>query len=256
MTKTVKVAGLLLASLGLAAIAGAVVLEYKNGYVTGYHPGGFPMARSPSLYLDLKEVLGLQTFYSQLGQDKWILGKVFPGVTDGYFVDVGAWEAEFLSNTKALEDQGWTGVCVEPFPKNWTNRKCQMFEEVVYSRAGEIVQFRQADALGGIDEHIDRYRKEVTPFSRVELTTTTLDDVLDRANAPRFIHYVNIDTEGSELEILKGLPFSEYTVGALTVEHNYEEPRRQEIRLFLEAKGYRFVREQLVDDWYVRATMP
>ncbi len=252
--KKAALAGLLVVPLGLAATAG-IVREYRNGYVTGYHVNGFPMARSPSLYLDLKEYAGLQTFYSQLGQDKWVLGKVFPGVTDGYFVDVGAWDAELGSNTKALEERGWTGVCVEPFPRNWANRRCELFEEVVYRRKGEVVQFRQADGLGGIDEHIDRYRSEVAPFSVVELTTTTLDDVLARANAPRFIHYISIDTEGSELEILLGLPFSRYTVGAFSIEHNFEEPRRQQIRSLLEGHGYRFAREQLVDDWYVLATM-
>ena len=246
------VATLLLVSLVLAAAAAAV--EYKFGYVTGYQPpGGYPMVRSPSLLLDLKELIGLQEFYSQLGQDKWVLGKIFPGVTDGYFVDIGAWDAEILSNTKALEEAGWSGVCLEPFPRNWTDRTCRLFEEVVYSTKGEVIRFRQADVLGGIDDLIVHHKAEVASAPVVELTTTTLDDVLDRANAPRFVHYVSIDTEGSELEILKGLSFSKYTVGAFTIEHNSEEPKRRQIRELLEANGYRFEREQLVDDWFVLA---
>lgn len=253
--ESARLTGLLLSCLVLAALAGAA-LEYTFGYVSGYKLTGFPMVRSPSLLLDLKEIAGLQDFYSQLGQDKWIVGKVFPHVTDGYFVDVGAWDAEYLSNTKALEELGWTGICIEPFPSGWTDRTCQLFEEVVYSRKGEVVRFRQANDLGGIDEHIDRHRDQVERFPVVELTTTTIGDVLDRANAPSFIHYISIDTEGSELEILKALPFSEYTVGALSVEHNYEEPKRQQIRALLEANGYRFEREQLVDDWYLLATDP
>jgi hypothetical protein len=35
------------------------------------------------------------------------------------------------------------------------------------------------------------------------------------------------------------------------VEHNFEEPKRARIRTLLEGKGYRLVRTQLVDDWYV-----
>jgi len=168
-------------------------------------------------------------------------------------VDIGAWDAEYLSNTKALEEAGWSGVCLEPFPRNWTDRTCRLFEEVVYSSAGEVIRFRQADVLGGIDDLIVHHKAEVASAPVVELTTTTLDDVLDRANAPRFVHYVSIDTEGSELEILKGLSFSKYTVGAFTIEHNSEEPKRRHIRELLEANGYRFEREQLVDDWYVLA---
>jgi len=256
MKKTTTTAvGLGLACLVLAAIAG--VVEYRVGYVTGYQPpGGYPLVRSPSLLLDLRELVGLQEFYSQLGQDKWVLGKAFPGVTNGYFVDIGAWDAEVLSNTKALEEAGWTGICIEPFPRNWTNRTCQLFEEVVYSTKGEVIQFRRADILGGIDDLIGQHKAEVASFPILELTTTTLGDVLDRANAPRFIHYVSIDTEGSELEILKALPFSRYTVGAFSIEHNGEEPKRQQIRELLEANGYRFAQEQLVDDWYLLAAEP
>lgn len=251
-----KVAILLLGSLLLGAIAGTAI-EYKYGYVTGYQPAGdYPMVRSPSLLLDLKELLGLQRFYSQLGQDKWILGKVFPGVSNGYFVDIGAWDAEVDSNSKALEERGWAGICIDPFPRNWVNRRCRLFEEVVYSKKGETIQFRHADVLGGIDQHIGHHKSEVASFPIIELITTTIDDILDRAKAPPFIHFISIDTEGSELEILKAFPFSDHRVGAFAIEHNSEEPKRQQIRTLLEANGYRFVREQLVDDWYVAAANP
>jgi hypothetical protein len=47
------------------------------------------------------------------------------------------------------------------------------------------------------------------------------------------------------------LPFSEYRIGAITAEHNYEEPKRTRIRQLLEANGYRLDRAQLVEGWYV-----
>jgi len=217
----------------------------------GYYKGARTLALSPSFFLDLKQMAGLQNFYSQLGQDKWIIGKVFPGVKNGYFVDIGSWDAEIDSNSKALEELGWSGICIDPFPRNWRNRNCHLFKEVVYSRKGEVIKFRMAGIIGGIDTHIDRHATKVQSSPVVELTTTTIGDILERANAPRFIHYVNIDTEGSEMEILKAFPFSEYTVGAFTIEHNFEEPKRRLIREFLEHKGYRFVKEQIVDDWYI-----
>ncbi|HWP58698.1 MAG TPA: FkbM family methyltransferase [Candidatus Acidoferrales bacterium] len=219
----------------------------------GYYRGMGRWALSPSLLLDLKQLAGLQNFYSQVGQDKWILGKVYPGVKNGYFVDIGSWDAEVDSNSKALEEVGWTGICIDPFPRNWKNRKCQLFKEVVYSKDGEVVKFRTAGIFGGIDTHIHTWKKGVESFPVIELTTTTIGSILNRANAPRFIHYVSIDTEGSELEILKAFPFSEYTVGAFTIEHNFEEPKRQQIRELLKRNGYRFVREQIVDDFYVLA---
>jgi hypothetical protein len=85
----------------------------------------------------------------------------------------------------------------------------------------------------------------------VELTTTTLGDILDRAKAPNFIHYISLDIEGAELEALKGFPFSKYKVGAFTVEHAYVEPKRSQIRALLENRGCRFVRSAAQDDYYI-----
>ena len=89
----------------------------------------------------------------------------------------------------------------------------------------------------------------------VEFTTVTLDDILEDADAPDFIHYMSIDIEGAELEALKGLSFSQYKVGAFTIEHNYEEPKRSQIRNLLESKGYQFVLSLFRDDCYVHSDL-
>jgi FkbM family methyltransferase len=182
-----------------------------------------------------------------------VAGLVHPGVRDGYFVDVGAWDAVRSSNSKALEELGWQGICVEPFPRNWRDRSCQLFREVAYGVAGEKVEFKAAGVRGGVAEHVDPENPQVQRSRTVEFTTTTLADIFERANAPAYIHYVNVDTEGAELQILKGFPFDRHRVGAFTIEHNYEEPKRTQIRELLESHGYRHAREQAVDDWYVLA---
>lgn len=249
------------ALVGMAVVAalavGVGVLALRLDTLRGYRVPGYPSAPSPSRWLDVKQLLGLERFYSQLGQDKWILGRVHPETRDGYFVDIGSWDAEVHSNSKALEERGWNGICIDPFPRNWTGRSCQLFREVVYSRAGEIVSFRKGGPMGGIDEHLGG---QAAPWIRrnpvVEFRTTTIGDVLRRAGAPRFVHYVSIDTEGSELEILSAWPFEEYVVGAFTVEHNFEEPKRTRIRELLETHGYRLARTQIVDDWYAHRDLP
>ena len=39
----------------------------------------------------------------------------------------------------------------------------------------------------------------------------------------------------------------------MTIEHNFEEPKRSAIRAFLESRGYRHVRSVEQDDFYVNA---
>jgi FkbM family methyltransferase len=184
------------------------------------------MPLSQSLIVSAKEKLGLATFYSQMGQDKWVSEVVFPGVKNGFFLDVGSGDGTFMSNTKALEQKGWTGICVDPFPRNMQDRSCQIFKEVVFSKTGERVKFWAAKELGRIVDTLgDPTLKDILQTAPiVEFTTVTLADILERAKAPRFIHYVSMDIEGGEIDALKGFPFDKYQIGTLSVEHNYQEP--------------------------------
>jgi hypothetical protein len=110
----------------------------------------FAVALGSGIVVSAQEIQGVATFYSQMGQDKWVSEEVFPGVKNGFFLDVGSGDGTFMSNTKALEQKGWTGICIDPFPRNMQDRTCQIFKEVVFSKAGERVQFWAAEEWGGM----------------------------------------------------------------------------------------------------------
>jgi FkbM family methyltransferase len=211
-----------------------------------------PLGRN--ILLTVKESLGIVKFPSQIGQDKWVSETVFPGLTTGFFVDVGSADGTELSNTKALEEKGWTGICIDPFPRNMQDRTCQMFKEVVFSEAGRRVTFQAASDVGGIADTLGAWKDLAMKAKGVEFTTTTLEDILVRARAPQFIHFVSLDIEGAELEALKAFPFNRYKIGALAVEHNYEEPKRTEIEALMKRHGYRRSHTWLQDDFYVPVT--
>lgn len=225
----------------------------KTGQIYARNQDAANIAGLRNLDWSLREAAGLIEFHSQSYQDRWIVHHAFPGVDDGFFVDVGSGHGVNLSNTKTLEDLGWNGICIDPFPEGMEGRTCQLFKEVVYSEAGKKVSFKVAGGLGGIQDHIDRHKNSQTVMTAdtVEFRTTTLDDILERGNAPSFIHYMSIDIEGAEFEALKGLSFTKYKVGAFTIEHNYEEPKRTDIRRLLESRGYRYIRELSQDDCYI-----
>lgn len=192
-----------------------------------------------------------RTYYSQSGQDKWIAESVFPGVNDGFFLDIGCGDGYTYSNSRALEELGWQGIAVDPFPTNWARRSCVLARNVLSAKGDQVVPFRVAGMLGGIDEQIRLWRKQVDAHPVVHLTTTTVESLLKEHRAPRFLHYVSIDTEGSEYEILTAFPFNEYRVGAFTIEHNFEATKRQSICRLLEHHGYRRVASVQMDDWYL-----
>jgi hypothetical protein len=197
------------------------------------------------------QLAGFLTFHSETCQDRWIVLEVYPGLRKGFFVDLGSGDGVVNSNTKALEDLGWDGVCVDPFPTDMSGRRCTLFTAPVDSVGGKRVRFRMAGALGGIEPLMGRWKGATQGARVVELETRTVTELLAQAKAPPFIHYMSIDIEGAELEALKGLDFSRYRIGALTVEHNFEEPKRSEIRRLLERDGYRLARSIAQDDYYL-----
>ena len=79
----------------------------------------------------------------------------------------------------------------------------------------------------------------------------TLRSVLRECEAPPVIDYWSLDTEGSELTLLKSFPFEDYSFRVISVEHNWL-PVRAQIRDFLEGRGYQLIRALGCDDCYVR----
>ena len=63
--------------------------------------------------------------------------------------------------------------------------------------------------MGEIKQHIDKHF-ESKNSNQVKMITTTLNNILDTYNAPTTIDYMSLDTDGSELEILKGLDMDQY----------------------------------------------
>ena len=234
--------------VGLAAATGYVGLRTGRRFERNQLCCDIP--REHNIRISLREALGLLHFPSQIGQDRWVAERVFPGVRDGYFLDVGSADGYVNSNTWALEQRGWRGICVDPFPTNIEGRTCQMFKDVVGSVAGQKVTFVKAGEIGGIQDHLGKWKADAGQAQTVELTTVTLADILSRAHAPSSIHFLSLDIEGAELEALKGLPFDRYTFGALAIEHNFEEPKRSQIEALLRERGYERVRSWQQDDFY------
>ena len=197
---------------------------------------------------------------SQLGQDLWVLEQL-GWKQGGYFVEFGATDGVLLSNSWLLEKHfGWRGICAEPnpmlFQRLQQNRSCSLSPACVYRSSGERMQFVLADAYGGLeqlgqdDQHVYKRNAYAAVGDLIEVTTTSLMDLLDQHGAPAVIDYLSIDTEGSELAILEGIDWSRYQFRSITVEHNFTE-QRQGIQQLLEAQGYQR-REAKWDDWYVK----
>lgn len=153
----------------------------------------------------------MQKLYSQIKQDAWVLSKI---KSPGFFVDIGAHNGIDLSNTYALEQAGWNGICIEPHPELFKeleqNRKCIVIQKAIsnYNGTASFHQ-NQESALSSLDKN-----------GEIEVCVNRLDMILSAYKAPQNIDYISLDVEGAEIDILLDFPFDKWNVKCWTVEHN------------------------------------
>lgn len=199
---------------------------------------------------------------SQLGQD--VLALSLAGHDQpGFFVEFGATNGIDLSNTFLLEKEfGWQGILCEP-ARIWhedlnRTRQCAIDHRCVYSASGETVSFSETSAgeLSTISSftNSDGHKDSRTTSATYEVETVSLIDLLGLYDAPKYIDFLSIDTEGSEYEILKAFDFGRYSFGLICVEHNYTA-NRAKIKALLESNNYSQIYSDCSqwDDWYALA---
>ena len=197
---------------------------------------------------------------SQICQDWFVLNSL-NYKKNGYFVEIGAASGVDLSNTYLLEKEfNWTGILSEP-SNHWRttlveNRDCNIDFNCVYKSSGEKINFyetieKEYSTIGKYSKQDNHFSKRKS-FKEYEVETISLLDLLDKYNAPRFIDYLSIDTEGSELDIILNFDFSKYKFRVVTIEHNNTENEIKIDKIFKE-NGYTKTYEKFsqFESWFV-----
>ena len=179
---------------------------------------------------DFKGLDALEKNYSDLWQDMFVLA-VLDGKEKGTYVEIGAAEPFWMSNTAILEQNyNWTGISFE-------------------LEYGKVQRFN--------DE-----RKNPCYTSNALLVD--YKSILDRAGLLGVVDYLSIDIEPPEntLQALKRLPHDKVKFRVITFEHDLytggqASNVRTESRRFLKELGYHMVVNDVgldgksVEDWWI-----
>lgn len=188
----------------------------------------------------------------------WVSG----GKRDGYFVEFGALNGRDFSNTYMLEKLGWNGIVAEPHPsyadKVPAVRNCHFSTKCVYDKTGDTVEFRTVvgrpalSAIGATQLN-DSKSQLRSNYNSVQVSTITLNDLLDEYAAPYDIDFISIDTEGSESKILSAFDFGKRRIRSFCIEHNSEQ--RAQLTKIMKDAGYENVFPEVSghDDWWILA---
>lgn len=161
------------------------------------------------------------------------------------FLDIGAYDGETFSSTRALVNKGWSGVYVEPNP-NLT----QKLREVASLTNSEVLPIAVGTACGNMtfynsDDMVSSLNKDhVDLWSRnngvvFEPITVEVVDIQTLANRIGYNYdFLNLDVEGLNWETFQQFDFSKWKFNTVCIEY---ENKLNEIRVHLERYGFNLV---------------
>ena len=177
---------------------------------------------------------GIDRNYSQVYQDMFVL-TALNGKRNGTYLEIGSEEPKYKSNTYLLEKEfSWGGLSVE------------------------------------IDEpEVERFRAERSnPVICADATKLDYAALLEKANFPTNIDYLQIDTEPSStsFEVLLSIPFDKYKFAVVTFEHDhavdFSRTYREKSRRYMGSLGYELVVPDAgptdwysMEDWWVEPSL-
>jgi hypothetical protein len=160
---------------------------------------------------------------------------VLNGKRNGTYLEIGSEEPKYKSNTYLLESTfDWNGISVE------------------------------------IDEpEVARFRAERSnPVICADATKLDYVALLEKANFPTYIDYLQIDTEPSStsFEVLLSIPFDKYKFAVVTFEHDhavdFSRTYREKSRRYMKSLGYVLIVPDAgptdwysMEDWWVEPTL-
>lgn len=200
------------------------------------------------LYRYLKYKLMYFKTFGAMGEDV-LINKIFKH-KNGFFVDVGALHPVNGSLTYNLYKRGWTGINIDIDKHNiklfkLLRPKDQSINCAISSNRGTINSyiFSSGSGLNTLEKSwAEKWSKKINQkFSVRKIKKRTLNHVVKEYGISKNIELLNIDVEGHEVEVLKGVSFKTFRPKIITVEihvKNTKEIFHKPIYKILHKNGY------------------
>ncbi len=164
------------------------------------------------------------TTFAQYNEDV-ILAALLHDVRSGFYIDVGANYPTIDSVTKYFYDRGWRGINVEPVKRlhadlekerpNDINLQCGLGE-----KEGQVTFREYPEKVGHSTFEINQKKEHHEKFNDYEVPVTTLKKLLQEYK-PKKIHFLKIDVEGYEYEVVAGNDWTKYRPEVICIEANH-----------------------------------
>ena len=199
-----------------------------------------------NIYFKHKNFLNKKT-YSLFSEDLAIL-KFFKNKKKGFYIDIGCYHPTHINNTYLLYKKGWNGINIDvsqfsidlfkfmrPDDLNYkcavseTKKKVNLYYQKEHSQLTSINKLTAKKFIKG------RLKKKI-------INSYSLEEILSWGKYKDYeIDFLDVDVEGADLQVLKGLNFSKRKPKLICVEIHQKNFRKHKIYRFLIKKKYKLI---------------
>lgn len=180
------------------------------------------------------------------------LVREFFGNRKGFYVDVGANDPVIDSQSRHLEEIGWTGLLLEPLPA--------LCEKLRKERAGKVVQCACSSPANhgkklnlisaGVHSTLNPSPIALGANSSevIEVECRTLDSILEEQGVKPGFDFISIDIEGHEMEMFEGFTLGKWKPGLVLLEDHVVNHEKHN---HMVSNGYGLILRTGLNSWYV-----
>lgn len=154
-----------------------------------------------------------------------ILWRALSTIQNGTYVDIGAYDPNIDSVTKHFYDAGWSGINIEPVTENYLkfqdDRKRDVNLNCLIGKENSIREFYEIKGTGLSTVLMDIAAKHATLGFNYEITqksSNTLSEIFDKFLPNSEVHFLKIDVEGAEEEVISSLDWNRYQPWIVVIE--------------------------------------
>ena len=165
------------------------------------------------------------------------LKKYFNNKKKGIYIDVGAYHPIRLSNTMFLYDKGWKGINIDISKKSIDLfnlvRPRDINLNIAIGYKNLFTKFYFSKDLSPINSLDKKFFRQMTnkKIKTKKIEMVTLDSVLKKYIPRKKINLIDVDVEGNDLEVLKGLNLKKNKIELIMIEaHGYNRKMKEKAK--------------------------
>ncbi len=153
-----------------------------------------------------------------------MLWRCFRHLDNGFYIDLGAGDPTIDSVTKSFYEIGWSGINIEPtasaFLKLEEERPRDTNLRVAVAEHEGAIDFWEIPSTGlstAVKKFAERHENAGFDVKKISVRTQTLTEIC-KEFAGNTIHFMKIDVEGFEQEVLKSADFENFRPMVILIE--------------------------------------